>query len=70
MAEVVLKLEVPTGLEDKVGSAAERVLTEFLEKIQFSIAREIPAESELTEEHARELGKDVSAAVAKRHYNL
>ena len=67
MAEVVLKLEVPSGLDDKIGFASERVLTEFLEEIRFSIAREILAESELTDDHARELGKEVSAAVAKRH---
>ena len=67
MEEIALKLEVPTGLEDKVGFAVERLLNEFLEGIQFSIAREILEKSELTEEHARELGKEVSAAVAKRH---
>ena len=67
MGEVVLKLEVPTGLEDKVGSAVEKVMSEFLEEIQFSIARDILEESELTEEQAKELGKEVSAAVAKRH---
>jgi hypothetical protein len=45
----------------------ERVISEFLEEIQFSIARDILKESELTEEQAKELGKEVSAAVAKRH---
>ena len=67
MGEITLKLEVPTGLADKVGFAVERVLSEFLEEIQFSIARDILKESELTEEQAKELGKEVSAAVAKRH---
>ena len=67
MGEITLKLEVPTGLEDKVGFAVERVISEFLEEIQFSIARDILKESELTEEQAKELGKEVSAAVAKRH---
>jgi len=67
MEEITLKLEVPTGLEDKVGFAVERVISEFLEEIQFSIARDILKGSELTEEQAKELGKEVSAAVAKRH---
>jgi len=67
MGEITLKLEVPTGLEDKVGFAVERVISEFLEEIQFSIARDILKGSELTEEQAKELGKEVSAAVAKRH---
>ena len=47
MGEITLKLEVPTGLEDKVGFAVERVISEFLEEIQFSIARDILKESEL-----------------------
>jgi len=67
MPEIALKLEVPAGLEDKVGFAVERVLSEFLDEIQFSIARDIVGESKLTGEQAKELGKEVSAAVAKRH---
>ncbi|MBN2251796.1 MAG: hypothetical protein JW724_06965 [Candidatus Altiarchaeota archaeon] len=67
MSEVVLRLDVPRGLEKKVGLAVEKVLTEFLEEIQFSMARDILEESELTAEQARELGREVSSAVAKRH---
>lgn len=67
MNEISLKLEVPKGLEDKVGSAVERVLSEFLEEIQFSVAREILEESNLTAMQAKELGREVSVAVAKRH---
>jgi len=67
MPEIALKLEVPAGLENKVGFAVDRVLSEFLDEIQFSIARDILEESQLTEEQAKELGKEVSAAVARRH---
>lgn len=67
MSEIALKLDVPTGYENKIGIAVERILNEFLEGIQFSIAREILKESELTEEQAKELGKEVSREVAKRH---
>jgi len=67
MPEIALKLEVPAGLESKVGFAVDRVLSEFLDEIQFSIARDILEESKLTEEQAKELGKEVSAAVARRH---
>lgn len=67
MGEITLKLEVPTGLENRVGFAVERVLNEFLDEVRFSLAREILKESELTEEQAKELGREVSKAVAKRH---
>lgn len=65
--EIVLKLEVPSGLEDKVGSAAERLLSEFLEEIRYSVARDILEGSKLTSEQAKELGKEVNREVAKRH---
>ncbi|MCK4491637.1 MAG: hypothetical protein KAU03_03380 [Candidatus Altiarchaeales archaeon] len=67
MEEITLKLDVPAGLEPKFELAVERILNEFLEEIQFSLAREILEESKLTEEHAKELGREVSEAVAKRH---
>ena len=67
MKEVVLKLEVPKGLEPKVELAVEKVLNMFLREIKFEIAREILEESELSEEQARELAKEVNLSVAERH---
>jgi len=55
MKEVVLRLDVPKGLEPKVELAIERVLNMFLREIKFS------------EEQARELAKEVNLSVAKRH---
>ena len=70
MKEVVLRLDVPKGLEPKVELAIERVLNMFLREIKFEIAREILEESELSEEQARELAKEVNLSVAKRHLEL
>ena len=67
MREVVLKLEVPKGLESKVELAVEKVLNIFLREVRFEIAREILEESELSEEKVRELAKEVNLSVAKRH---
>jgi len=55
MKEIVLRLDVPKGLEPKVELAIERVLSMFLREIKFS------------EEKARELAKEVNLSVAKRH---
>jgi len=67
MEEVVFRLEVPTGMKKQVGAAVEKVLSEFLEDVRYSVAREILEESELTEEQTRELGREVNAAAARRH---
>jgi len=50
MKEVVLRLEVPEGLESKVELAIEKVLKMFLRESKFEIAREILGESELSED--------------------
>jgi hypothetical protein len=57
MEEVVFRLEVPTGMKKQVGAAVEKVLSEFLDDVRYSVAREILEESELTEEQTRELGQ-------------
>lgn len=67
MKEISLKLDVPRRLETKAEFAIEKVLKEFFEEIKFSLARDILEESKLTEEQAKELGKEVSKAVAERH---
>ncbi len=67
MEEIIIKLEVPQGLEDKIKVVIERVVKEIIEEIEFSLAKEILEGSELTEEQARDLGKEVNTAVAKKH---
>ena len=53
MKDVVLRLDVPKGLEPKVELAIERVLNMFLREIKFS------------EEQARELAKEVNLSLRK-----
>ena len=68
MTEITVKLDVPQGLEDRVAVAVQKALKEFLEEVEFSLANEILEESELTEDHSRELGKEVNVRVAKKYF--
>jgi len=67
MREVVLRLDVPKGLESKAESAIEKVLNMFLREVRFEIAREILEESKLSEEQVKKLAKEVNLSVAKKH---
>ena len=67
MAEVVVKLDVPQSLESKFGKALDKVVNEFIEKVKFSVAKEILSKSELTEDQARKLADEVKSGISKRH---
>ena len=67
MAEVIVKLDVPQSLESKFGKALDKVVNEFVEKLKFSVAKEILSKSELTEKQAKKLADEVKSSIAKRH---
>jgi len=67
MTELTFKLDVPKGLEDKAKLVLKRLVEQIQEEVEFSIARDLLEESEFTEEHAIELGREVNSAVAKKH---
>ena len=67
MAEVVVKLDVPQSLESKFSKALDKVVNEFVEKLKFSVAKEILSKSELTEKQAKKLADEVKLGIAKRH---
>jgi len=67
MADLTLRLDVPEGFEDRAKLLLERLFKQIQEEIKFSLARDILEQSELTEEQAEELGREVSSATAKRH---
>ena len=67
MTELTFKLDVPKGLEEKAELILKKLVDKIQEELEFSLAKDILEESELTEEQARELGKEVSSAAAKRH---
>ena len=67
MAEVIVKLDVPQSLESKFGKALDKVVNEFVEKLKFSVAKEMLSKSELTEKQAEKLADEVKSGIAKRH---
>lgn len=67
MSEIIIKLEIPEGLDKRIVPLMEKLVRRLLEEMEFSFAREILEESMLTEKQAKELGKEVNSAVAKRH---
>ena len=67
MSEVVVKLDVPKSLEPEFSSAIERVTKGFVERLRFSVAREIISGSRLTERQASKLAKALRIGIAKRH---
>lgn len=67
MKGLEFKVDVPPKLESKFEAALERVVAEFIEDVEFSVAREILSRSELTEKQAKELSRDIKKGIAKRH---
>ena len=56
-----------TELKDEFEIALNRVLNEFVEDVEFSLAERIASKSKLTKEQAFKLADEVKSAVAKRH---
>jgi len=67
MAEVVIKVDVPEQLENKFSKALDKVINEFVERLRFSVAKEILSKSQMTEKQAAKLADDVKLGIAKRH---
>jgi transcriptional regulator GlxA family with amidase domain len=67
MADVKIRVEVPTGLEEEFKEALEQVVGEFIGELRFSVARRILSRSKLTEQQARELAERVKEGIAERH---
>jgi len=67
MEEIVIKLDVPRELSGKFEVALEKVVEQFVRRIEFSIADEILSKSKLTEGQANKLADELKERVAKRH---
>jgi hypothetical protein len=67
MAELRLKVDVPAELESKFETALERIVSEFIEELEFSVARDILSKSKLTREQADKFADEVKEGMAKRH---
>ena len=67
MTEVIVKLDVPPSLENKFSKALDKIVNEFVERLKFSVAKDILSRSELTEKQAKKLADEVKLGIAKRH---
>ncbi len=67
MGEVVIKVDVPEGMQENFEKAIEAVLKKFLEEIRWSVAQEIVAKSRLSEDMARRLALEIKESVTENH---
>lgn len=67
MEEIVIKLDVPRELSGKFEAALEKVVEQFVRRLEFSILDDIMSKSKLTDEQANKLADELKERVAKRH---
>ena len=67
MAEVLVKVEVPSKLESKFQIVLEKIIRDFIDELNFSVAKDIQAKSRLTKQQADKFANDVKKGMAKRH---
>jgi len=67
MSELMFKVDVPPKLEPIFESALKRIVSEFLDELKFSVAREVLSRSELTDEQANRFAEKVKKGIAMRH---
>lgn len=67
MAEVVVKVDIPAAFKDKFESALDKLVRQFVRRLEFSIADDILSKSRLTEKQAFKLADELKRRVAKRH---
>lgn len=60
-------MDVPSKLEGKFEVALERIIKEFIEELEFSVARDILSKSKLTKKQADKVADEVKKGMAKRH---
>jgi len=67
MVEVLFKVDVPSKLESKFRIALEKIIQEFIDELDFSVAKELQVKSRLTKDQADRFAQDVKKGMAKRH---
>ena len=67
MTEVIVKVDISPKLKDEFKMALNKVVNEFIEDIEFSLAERILSKSKLTRKQAFKLADEVKLAMAKRH---
>lgn len=67
MEEITIKVDVPTEFKERFELALDRVVKQFVRRLEFSIADEILSESKLSEQQVIKLSDELKQKVAKRH---
>ena len=67
MAEILVKIEVPSELEKAFELALSKVISQLVRRVEFSISEDILSKSNLTDEQAIILAGKLKERVAKKH---
>ena len=67
MSEVIFKVEIPSELKERFEIALDTVVKEFIEDLEFSLARDILSKSKLTKAQAFKFAEEVKSGIARRH---
>ena len=67
MAEISIKIEIPSELKDKFEIILEKILKEFIEELEFSLAKDVISKSKLNEKQALIIAEKIKVGIAKRH---
>jgi len=65
MTELKFTVNVPSKLESEFVAALERVIKEFIDELEFSVARDILSKSKLTKKQADKFADEVKKGMAK-----
>ena len=67
MAEILVKIEVPSELEKAFELVLSKVISQLVRRVEFSISEDILSKSSLNDEQAIILTGKLKERVAKKH---
>ena len=67
MSEIVLRVNVPARMEPEFRTALNKVVSSFLDDVEYCAARELLAKSKLTAKQAKILASEAKKGIAKKH---
>ncbi|MCG2700526.1 hypothetical protein L6274_05775 [Candidatus Parcubacteria bacterium] len=67
MAELMIKVDIPAEFKERFELALDKVVKQFVRRLEFSIADEILSKSKLSEQQVIKLSNELKQRVAKRH---
>lgn len=67
MEEITIKVGVPSEFKERFELALDRVVKQFIRRLEFSIADDILSKSKLSEPQIFKLSDELKQKVAERH---